>query len=177
MPAAAACPTPATPPAAGPAPAPAAGAPPASPAARASRTALARARVQACPSIQYSVICPRCATAAPLSDVLACVAALHTSTVASEAVGVLHLHQRNAPRNGAFEVAPVVRRLPRNDAVLEVAPVLRLLPRCHRQLLHHADLGYQLCGDGTRAVLSRNAAGVLTRQDMGKRADFGLLRL
>ena len=80
-------------------------------------------------------------------------------------------------RNGALEVAPVVRKLPRNDAVLEVAPVLRLLPSCHRQLLHHADLGYQLCGDGTRAVLSRNAAGVLTRQDMGKRADCGLLRL
>ena len=34
-----------------------------------------------------------------------------------------------------------------------------------------------VCGNGTRAVLSRNAAGVLTRRNMGKEADYGLLRL
>jgi len=36
---------------------------------------------------------------------------------------------------------------------------------------------HTLCGNGTRAVLSRNAAGVLTRRNMGKEADYGLLRL
>ena len=34
-----------------------------------------------------------------------------------------------------------------------------------------------LCGDGTRAVLSRHAAGVLTGRNMGKEADYRLLRL
>ena len=75
------------------------------------------------------------------------------------------------------KLAPVVRKIPRNDTVLEVAPVLRLLPRCHRPLLHRADSRYQLCGDGTRAVLSRHAAGVLTGRNMGKEADYRLLRL
>ena len=70
MPAAAACPTPATPPAGGPAPAPAAGATPARAAAKASLTARARARVQAC---------PRCDSASPPADVLTCCVALHTS--------------------------------------------------------------------------------------------------
>ena len=36
-------------------------------------------------------------------------------------------------------------------------------------MLYHTDLGYQLCGNGTRAVLLRSAAGVLTRQNMGKK--------
>jgi hypothetical protein len=149
MPPAAGCPTPATPPAAepapapaGPAPAPAAGAPPASADAKASLTARARDRVQACGR-------------SPSADVLTS-AQLHTSCAphrprtvdATDRLGVLRRRQRDALAQWrpATKESPIKRSFRHHRPLLEVAPN-QALASPPLQLLHHADLGYQVCGN------------------------------
>jgi hypothetical protein len=58
-------------------------------------------------------------------------------------------------RNGASakEESPIKLSFRHHRQLLGVAPNQVLAPS-PLQLLHHADLGYQVCGNGTRAVLS-----------------------
>ena len=53
----------------------------------------------------------------------------------------------------AKEESPIKRSFRRHWLLPEVAPKQALAPS-PLQLLHHANLGYQVCGNGTRAVLS-----------------------
>ena len=163
MPAAAACPTPAAPPAAGPAPAPAAGAkPPAGPstpalasasaASTASRTARTRARVAAPPAFHVWVAShPRPAVLrSPHHRVPAQASAQCASTIDLVGTADVTATTRNPPVCSRL----LVKR--RSDVRSPTSALTKF--RIRRPLINGADLGYHLCGNGTRAVLSHGDA-------------------
>ena len=81
-------------------------------------------------------------------------------------------------RNGspAKEESQIKRSFRRHRPLLEVAPNQALAPS-PLPLLHHADLGYQVCGNGTRAVLSHGEPVWEDTRDMEGEAKLPLLRL
>ena len=164
--AAAACPTPATPPAADPTPAPAASAPTgpptparasASAAATASRTARARARVAAPPAFRARVAShPRPAVLWPPHHRVPA----RASTQCARTIDLVGTADVTATARHPPGLLPVTC-----EEAFVVRPGLSKF-RIRRPLINRADLGYHLCGNRTRAVLSRNATCVLARRDM-----------
>jgi len=168
----------ATPRAAEPAPAQAAGAPCTSEATKASLTARARERVQA-------------GGRSPIADVL-----LLNFERARDFTppGRRTFRAPSTPLIASVFCASVSAMPSRDGAPATKEDSIKPCTICHHRLwlegapnqaivspslplLHHADLGYQVCGNGTRAVLSRGGPVWKHELDMERGKQLSLLRL